>query len=84
MWRCGVNSRDEAGDTDGQDHTERSVRKLDPISLIAGVLTLLASAYILADGAGWVTVLDPRWVLAGAAVLAGVLMLGTSARRGRG
>lgn len=79
-----MNNQDEARNTEGRDHTERPARKLDPISLIAGVLALLASAYILTDGAGWVTVLDPRWVLAGTAVLAGVLMLGTSARRGRG
>lgn len=79
-----MNSDDQPRDHAEPTHHHPGSRRIDPISLIAGILALLASVYILADGAEWVTVVDPRWVLAGAAVLAGVLMLGTSARRGRG
>jgi len=56
---------------------------LDPLSLVVGLLALLVSAYVLTDGGGWITAIDPLWALAGAAVLTGLLLLGASVRRGR-
>lgn len=69
-------------DTDYRDGNRR--RGVDPISLIAGILVLLASAYVLSGGAAWLSGIDLRWIVAGGAVLAGTLMLGASIRRGRG
>jgi hypothetical protein len=60
-------------------------RGLDPLVLIAAAATLIAAAYVLTDGAA-LTGHTARWVLAGGAVLVGVLMLGGSrrdSRRGR-
>lgn len=59
-------------------------RGVDPISLIAGILVLLAAAYVLSGGPAWLSGIDLRWIVAGGAVLAGTLMLGASIRRGRG
>ncbi|HJQ48203.1 MAG TPA: hypothetical protein VJ870_18060 [Amycolatopsis sp.] len=56
---------------------------VDVFTLIIGVLTLLVSAYVLGDGASWLPSFDLRWVLAGGAVLIGVLMLGASVHNGR-
>ncbi|MFD2421496.1 hypothetical protein [Amycolatopsis pigmentata] len=56
-------------------------RGVDPFTLLLGVATLLVSAYVLTDGAHWLPSFDLRWVLAGGAVLVGVLMLGASMRR---
>ncbi|TDQ05848.1 hypothetical protein EV186_1011826 [Labedaea rhizosphaerae] len=50
-------------------------------TLIFGVLTLLASAYVLTDGASWLPSVDPRWVLAAVAGVIGVLLLISSASR---
>lgn len=69
----------DKAETTPQPETRRGI---DPITLIAGVLTLLASAYVLSNGGGWLPAFDLRWVLAGGAVLAGVLMLAASVRRG--
>ncbi|HVW40275.1 MAG TPA: hypothetical protein VHC18_02900 [Amycolatopsis sp.] len=52
-------------------------------TLIIGVATLLVSAYVLSDGASWLPSFDLRWILAGGAVLVGVLMLGASMRNNR-
>jgi len=70
------------------DHDEMARRDTgrrgpDPITLVAGLLTLVASGYVLTDGALWVPGLDPRWLLAGAALLVGVLLLAGSLRNGR-
>lgn len=53
----------------------REKRRLDPVALGAGILTLLVSAYVLTDGTSWLPVADLRWVLAGGAILIGLLML---------
>lgn len=58
-------------------------RGADVITLFAGVATLLVSAYVLADGDTWLPDMDLRWVLAGGAVVVGVLMLAASMRGGR-
>lgn len=60
--------------------TERR-RRMDPFTLLAGIATLLVSGYVLGDGSGWWPDVDFRWVIAGAAVLAGVILLGSSFRR---
>lgn len=69
-------------DYDGQVEPPPRTRGVDPVALVAGVLTLLVSAYVLSDGASWLPVFDLRWVLAGGAVLVGVLMLAASLRGG--
>ncbi|SFB32120.1 hypothetical protein SAMN05216266_108124 [Amycolatopsis marina] len=58
-------------------------RGVDLFTLVAGVATLLISAYVLSDGDSWLPSFDLRWILAGGAVLVGVLMLGASMRGGR-
>ena len=58
-------------------------RGTDVFGLIIGIATLLVSAYVLSDGASWLPSFDLRWVLAGGAVLVGVLLLGASLRSGR-
>lgn len=55
----------------------------DPVALIAGIAALFGSAYVITDGASWFPSLDPRWLLAGTALLVGVLMLVASTRSGR-
>ncbi|NIH85593.1 hypothetical protein [Amycolatopsis granulosa] len=58
-------------------------RGVDVFTLILGVATLLVSAYVLSDGAGWLPSFDLKWVLAGGAVFVGVVMLAASMRGGR-
>ena len=48
------------------------------VSCIAGIGTLLVSAYVLTDGA--FTVPNPTWLLAGGALLVGILLLASSLR----
>lgn len=60
-----------------------SRRRPDLLTLLAGIATLLVASYVLSDGATWLPVLDARWVLAGGAVLVGVLLLAGSLRGGR-
>ncbi|MGH3624820.1 MAG: hypothetical protein ACRDQ5_24030 [Sciscionella sp.] len=54
----------------------------DLLTLIAGVVALFASTYILTDGAIGLPSLDPRWLIAGGALLVGLLLLGASLRGG--
>jgi len=63
---------------------DREVERRGPdlLTLIAGVATLLVSSYVLTDGAIWVPSLDPRWLLAGGALLVGLFLL-ISSLRGR-
>jgi hypothetical protein len=58
----------------------RSRRSPDVLNLAMAVVTLTASAMVLAD---WRPPLDPRWLLAGGAVLVGLLLLLTSVRPSR-
>jgi hypothetical protein len=62
--------------------TDREVERRGPdlFTLLAGVATLLVSAYVLTDGALWVPSLDPRWLLAGGALVVGLIMLIASMR----
>ncbi|WP_372672355.1 hypothetical protein [Amycolatopsis kentuckyensis] len=53
-------------------------RGVDVFTLIVGIATLLISAYVLSDGASWLPQFDFRWVVAGGAVLVGLLLLGAS------
>lgn len=72
-------------DYDYDETTERRPRRrgIDIFTLLIGIATLFASAYTLSDGATWLPGLDLRWLLAGGAILFGVLMLGASLRGGR-
>lgn len=69
------------------DETETGTRPrrrgMDVFTLLIGLVTLFVSGYVLTDGASWLPGFDLRWVLAGGAVLFGVLMLGASLRGGR-
>lgn len=57
-------------------------RRVDLLALLGGVGTLLVAAYLLGDGANWaLPAFDLRWLLAGAAGLAGVALLASSLRR---
>lgn len=58
-------------------------RRPDFLALIAGLGTLLISGYVLSDGALWVPSVNPTWLLAGGAVLVGLLLLGSSLRGSR-
>jgi hypothetical protein len=55
-------------------------RGTDPVTLVVGVGALIASAYVLTDGTGWPH-FDPRWLIAGIALVIGLLLLGASMRR---
>lgn len=79
----------DTGDTYSYDtydeapaETRPKKRGIDAFTLIAGLATLLISGYVLSDGASWMPTFDIRWVLAGGAVLIGVLMLAASFRGG--
>lgn len=65
--------------------TERQVerRRPDLITLLVGVATLVVSAYVLTDGALWVPSIDPRWLLAGGALVVGLFLLIASVRGNR-
>jgi hypothetical protein len=58
-------------------------RGVDVVGLVFGVAALVASAYMLSDGASWPEFLDLRWVLAGGAMVIGLGLLAGSARRRR-
>ncbi|GLZ42062.1 hypothetical protein [Actinokineospora sp. NBRC 105648] len=65
------------------DETRVTRRRPDFLTMFFGVITLFASAYVLTDGRIWVPTIDPRWLLAGGAVLVGLLLLGASLRKGK-
>ncbi len=58
-------------------------RGVDVVGLVFGVAALVASAYMLSNGASWPDFLDLRWVLAGGAMVIGLGLLAGSARRRR-
>ncbi len=62
---------------------QRRHRFPDPVNLIVGVLTLLVAGYALSDGRWDLGSADPRWVIAGGALLVGLMLLGASMRPGR-
>ena len=51
----------------------------DVLTLLAGLGTLLVSAYVITDGAFRVP--NPTWIVAGGALLVGVLLLASSLRK---
>ena len=55
--------------------TESRRRWPDVFTLLVGLATLFASAYVLTDGGLWVPSMDPRWLITGAALFVGVLLL---------
>jgi hypothetical protein len=61
--------------------TETRKRRPDLLTMLAGIAALLMSAYVLTDGRTWLPEFDPRWLLAGGAVLVGLLLFGSSIRR---
>jgi hypothetical protein len=86
MWRCVVADTDNPYKFSYDEtpvETRPGKRGVDVFTLIVGLATLLASVYVLTDGAHFLPAFDFRWVLAGGAVLIGVLMLGASFRGGR-
>jgi hypothetical protein len=50
-------------------------RGIDPLTFVLGVGALFVAAVGLSDDTSWVLAMDPRWLLAGGAVLIGVLLL---------
>jgi hypothetical protein len=63
------------------EQDEDRKRRPDLLTMLAGIAALLMSAYILTDGRTWLPSFDPRWLLAGGAVLVGLLLFGSSIRR---
>ncbi|CAM3984910.1 hypothetical protein KIPE111705_34625 [Kibdelosporangium persicum] len=70
---------DNTENTANENATER--RRPDLLTLFAGIAALVVAAYVLTDGQTWLPSFDPRWLLAGGAVLVGLLLLGSSVRR---
>lgn len=62
---------------------ERSSRSSDPLTLLAGIATLLVAVYVLSDGSVIPAGTDPRWLLAGGAAAVGLVLLFASLRRER-
>jgi hypothetical protein len=61
------------------DREQNETRRFpDILTLLAGLGTLLVSAYVLTDGA--FAVPNPTWVIAGGALLIGILLLASSLR----
>ena len=63
--------------------TESRRRWPDVFTLLVGLATLFASAYVLTDGNLWVPSMDPRWLITGGALFVGLLLLASSLRGGR-
>ncbi|EHY90165.1 hypothetical protein ACWGRK_00385 [Saccharomonospora azurea] len=62
------------------DERKGASRTTDLVTLLAGIATLLVSAYVLSDANTWFPHVDLRWALGGGAALVGVLMLVASMR----
>jgi hypothetical protein len=58
-------------------------RGFDPITFVLGLGALFVAAVGFSDDPSWVSTIDPRWLLAGGAVLVGVLLLIGTLRRPR-
>lgn len=65
---------------------DRSMARRGPdlLLLLCGVVTLLVGAYAVSDGRIWLRNMDPRWIIAGGALVVGLLLLAASTRSGRG
>jgi hypothetical protein len=76
-------SDENRSDESGTGRTQRRPG-VDAVTLLAGLVVLAVSSFVLTDGLfGLAAPGDPRWLLAGGAVLVGTLMLGISLRPGR-
>jgi hypothetical protein len=64
--------------------TERETEKRGPdlLTLLVGLGTLGVSGFVLSDGHNWMPDFDARWLVAGGALLVGLIML-ISSLRGR-
>ncbi|GAA4426357.1 hypothetical protein ACFQV2_35035 [Actinokineospora soli] len=62
---------------------DKPARRPDFLTMLCGLATLAVAGYVLSDGRMWVPVLDLRWIVAGGAVLLGLLFLASSTRRKR-
>ncbi|MEY7973122.1 hypothetical protein AB8O38_14095 [Saccharomonospora xinjiangensis] len=60
------------------DNRKATPHTVELFTLLAGLATLLVSAYVLSDADTWLGQVDLRWVLAGGAVTVGLLMLAAS------
>lgn len=67
-------------DEDTELVESRRRRFPDPLNMIVGLITLGVAAYALTDGQWGLPAVDPRWIIAGAALLVGLLLLGASFR----
>lgn len=75
---------DMATETMTTESVERPRRRFpDPVNLVAGLLTLLAASYALTDGHWILSGVDPRWAIAGIALVVGLMLLGASLRPSR-
>ncbi|WP_031466064.1 hypothetical protein [Sciscionella sediminilitoris] len=70
-------------DRNTPEHAPERRRKLDPVTLVAGIASVLIAAYVLTDGQFGVPFLDGRWLLAGGTAVVGALLLLSSLRRKR-
>jgi hypothetical protein len=70
---------------DTEHGQSRQVERHRPnlLTLLAGIGTLLVAGYVLTDGAIWVPTMDPRWLLAGGALVVGLVLLANSLRGNR-
>jgi hypothetical protein len=77
---------DEAESSSGTNApvTERPSRGPDVLTLLMGLISLSAAGMALFNWAPALPLLDPRWLLAGGAVLVGLLLLVASVRPTRG
>ena len=69
--------------TVGQPSSPAPRRGPDPVGLGAGVVALAVAVLAVVGGGGVLHGVDPRWVLAAAAVGVGLLVLLTSLSRSR-
>jgi hypothetical protein len=58
-------------------------KRFDPFALFAGIATLLVSSFVLTDGRVWQAMPDARWLVAGVAVIGGLMLLLGSTMRGK-
>ncbi|HEU5471568.1 MAG TPA: hypothetical protein VFV67_13020 [Actinophytocola sp.] len=65
--------------------TERDAERRGPdyVTLLFGLITLGVSTFVLTDGAVWSDSFDVRWLLAGGALVVGLVMLISSVRDSR-
>lgn len=65
------------------EKTREGRRWPDFFTLLTGLAALFVSSYVLTDGNLWLPTIDPRWLITGAALFVGLLLLASSLRGGR-